>query len=145
MAKKIIFDGYDDQYWYDEAVSYEKIKALFKEKSASGKVFVTGTLGRWNGVSSGCQLFNNFEEAFEFATDDCDLYKWFEEDGVLHLEASHHDGTNYVNFYLVNSDDFDDELEMLYAMVGINITERALNEGWISVPHFLSWLEENAE
>lgn len=172
--KTIIFDGYDDQKWYDEALSflmeeydcsendlddseveqlateykdeeegdiYLALKKYFSDKS--GQVFVVESMGRRNGASHGCQLFASFEKAFEFATDNCNFYEWSEDEDGLHLKASHHDGTNYVDFYLASNSDLDDELDELYERgVSVDsIVETLHANEWISVPHFLSWKE----
>lgn len=60
----------------------------------SGKYILSGSVGRWNGVSTGFDIFNTFEDAYRFATKDCMYVEMYDENGHFYIRCSHHDGTN---------------------------------------------------
>ena len=58
-------------------------------------------LGLWNGHRQAVGLFNNLKDIL--ATN-CDEAEWFVEGNTLKGTMWHHDGTNYVNYYLFQED-----------------------------------------
>lgn len=56
-------------------------------------ILVTGQIGRWNEISSGFDVFDDFDKALQFMSEDCDYFKFYDENGHLYLTCSHHDGT----------------------------------------------------
>lgn len=108
--KKFMEDDYgeevsDDEVW--EAI-YDIDRMTFEEEFDALERFFFGTdddrptfilfgnVGRWNGVSSGFNVFNgeDFEKTYFDAIKDCDFVKIWDENGHLYIECSHHDGTN---------------------------------------------------
>lgn len=56
------------------------------------RVLVFGEVGRWDGVSSGFQTFDNIEEAISWMLGDCYNAIVYDENGHLHFTNLHHDG-----------------------------------------------------
>ena len=65
----------------------------FIEKSNYG-FLLCGSVGRWNGTAEGGLFVKDFDDLYRFWKD-CDYIKVYDEGGHLHIECSHHDGTNY--------------------------------------------------
>ena len=91
--ERVIYDNYDLEemncdYWEDER---ELLKEFF---DGSEQYLVRGYVGRWNGSYAAGQVFNDFDEMFYTAAQDCDYWKIWDENGHLYLKCSHHDGTN---------------------------------------------------
>lgn len=73
-------------YWDDE---HEQLK-----KHLTGPLLLMGSVGLWTGKHAAGDVFNDFDEAFSAATQECDYWKLWDENGHLYLKCSHHDGTN---------------------------------------------------
>lgn len=65
-------------------------------------VIVSGSIGRWNGTTSGFTVYDSFEDAIDtspsrFGGDnvfaDCEIQKIWDENGHLYLTGAHHDGS----------------------------------------------------
>lgn len=59
----------------------------------NNQIIAFGSVGRWDGVYTGGNVFNNFKEAFYSLTKDCDYIKIYDENGHLYIHCSHHDGS----------------------------------------------------
>ena len=60
-----------------------------------GKVFVVkGRIETWKGSYDGGAIIQSFDE-LRPAWNDCSFIKIYDIDGHFHIQASHHDGTNY--------------------------------------------------
>lgn len=74
-----------------------------KAHSAAGNhILVAGSASRWNGSSTGINIYSDFESAIDtsparFGSEnifaDCEFDKIWEEDGQLFISGSHHDGS----------------------------------------------------
>lgn len=78
----------DEIDWKDEK---ENLKDFFLNRGRKWMIF--GEVGRWNGVYKSGTLFETFDDFFYKATQDCDYWKFYDENGHLYLTCSHHDGT----------------------------------------------------
>lgn len=76
------------EYWGEELCA---LKSFF---SGGGPYIIRGHVGRWNGRAAAGTVFYDFEDTFYKATQDCDYWKIWDENGHLFLKCSHHDGTN---------------------------------------------------
>lgn len=74
--------------WENES---EQLKQFFLDESEDW--LCIGAVSRWNGIYHGGFVFKTFEEMFRKATEDCDYWKFYDENGHLYLTCSHHDGT----------------------------------------------------
>lgn len=83
---------WNERYFYDE-IAWEEQKAQLKEFFSKGKWIAFGTVGRWNGLYNAGTIFDDFEKFFYRATEDCNYWKFYDENGHLYLTCSHHDGT----------------------------------------------------
>lgn len=78
----------EEAYWED--AEYE-LKKFFNNGNAW---LLTGTLSLWDGNHRGGFIFSTFDE-FVRCLNDCEYIKIVDDDGHLHVQCSHHDGTNY--------------------------------------------------
>lgn len=81
---------WNERYFYDE-IYWEEQKAQLKEFFSKGKWIAFGTVGRWNGLYNAGTIFDDFEKFFYRATEDCNYWKFYDENGHLYLTCSHHD------------------------------------------------------
>ena len=74
-------------------------------------------IGRWNGISRGFHFFDNIKEILYTSCDDAE---WYLENDVIKGVMHHHDGTNYVTYYLcdTNKDGFEDFEEEMHENCG---------------------------
>ena len=83
-----------ERYAQDEAdwdnAKYELVK-FFRDNGNKWMLF--GSIGRWDGVYKAGTLFDTFDDFFYKATEDCDYWNFYDENGHLYLTCSHHDGT----------------------------------------------------
>lgn len=100
-------DVSDDDVWacvydidhedYNDTI--DKLKEFFSTEDHvpyRATFIIFGSIGRWDGTSSGFDVFRgeDFASAFYKATKDCDYIKVWDENGHLYIKCSHHDGTN---------------------------------------------------
>lgn len=64
-------------------------------------IIAIADLGLWNGRVKGYRLFNNLNEIFNCMQDSNDFYL---EGVTLKATCYHHDGVNYIKFYIFNRD-----------------------------------------
>lgn len=62
---------------------------------------MNGYIERWNGSFPGGTVFDDFDE-LSCAWNRCDYIKFYERNGHLHLECSHHDGTHHFEIRKLN-------------------------------------------
>lgn len=87
-------EAYDHQQFEIEALR-STLDNIFKDKY----LVAEGSLGLWNGRVAGGAVISNTHEFLQFMHDYNSVYV---EDGMLKLEAIHHDGTNYINFRILS-------------------------------------------
>ena len=92
---------YSESYreWVQEQIE-EDIECFFANLQYSDAnktpVVVTGSLGLWWGRPSiEDTLIESLLAAVKKCVEECDYFKVYSEEGVLYVESSHHDGTNY--------------------------------------------------
>ena len=86
-------DIWDEIYFLDEFTAeeeFDRMREFFKD----GTWLLTGTVGRWNGRFDAGTVFTSFNDMHSKATTDCDYVSYYDENGHLYLDCSHHDGTN---------------------------------------------------
>ena len=90
----------DDVYntlYYEDACIWEDIFSTLKQFFKNKEVIFVGTVQLWNGTFKGGKI-GKFEDLFNDLLRDCNDWEFSEdENGVLNLKCSHHDGTNYFN------------------------------------------------
>lgn len=99
----IMSNGYDEEDITDEMItnwSYDQLEIEWEDAKSQlenffdGKrLLLFGSIGRWNGIVSGWETHDDFMKMFYSATEDCDYWKFYDENGHLYLTCSHHDGT----------------------------------------------------
>mgnify|MGYP000440768275 CR=1 FL=1 len=64
-------------------------------------ILVSGSVGRWNGTSTGIAVYKDFDAATDCSPSrfgqgnvfaDCEIQKVWDENGTLYLAGAHHDG-----------------------------------------------------
>lgn len=91
--ENIIYDNI--AAWYDaELMNLDKPVTLL----------ALADLGLWNGRKKGYRIFDNLNDCLNYCR--CDSIKVYVEGVTLKAELYHHDGTNYISFYIFddNSD-----------------------------------------
>lgn len=96
----------DERYLYIECDWDDAKREL--EKFFDGKTLLLfGSVGRWNGVVTGFETYNDFMNMFYAATEDCDYWKFYDENGHLYLHCSHHDGSCSYEIKILSDDGYD--------------------------------------
>lgn len=95
-----IDDPTEDDIWdevYEQLNMYwDDVKCDLKEFINDGSSWIImGHCGLWYGNRAAGTIFNDFEQMFVTMTQHCDYWKIYDVNGHLHLECSHHDGTNH--------------------------------------------------
>ena len=90
------------------------------------RVLAIAELGFWNGVRTGFKFYDNISEILYT---DCPEVEWYVENDEVKAVMHHHDGTNYVTYYLVDDtmddyDDFEDEVYANYGAVDQELLEK---------------------
>lgn len=88
----------DDMLWrwrYDESQidwesEFDELKKFFQGKT----VGFFGEVGLWHGTYKAGKI-GDFEQLFWRAIEDCDYFKFYDENGHLYFTCTHHDGTNH--------------------------------------------------
>lgn len=63
------------------------------------EVLAIADLGLWNGRRKAYKIFKSLSDILY---SDCDYVEWFIEKNTLKAVMCHHDGTNYVEYYLIS-------------------------------------------
>ena len=71
----------------------EDLQKFFDKTDGTAWIAV-GTVGRWDGTRAAGVIFDEFNDFFYRATKDCDYWSFYDINGHLYLECSHHDGDN---------------------------------------------------
>lgn len=105
-----LYDEWNDQNQinFEDDIRY----GLFE--NVKKRVVVRGSVGRWNGTSSGMSIEDDFESAFYSILKDCDYTKVYENEfGDMNIYGIHHDGTAHgiVRVLTPEAADFMDEHE----------------------------------
>lgn len=83
-----------DEAYYMEEMYWDDFKVeLSRFIRTNGTFLLMGDIGLWYGTRRGGFMFNTFEELSKAWTD-CDYIEFYDKNGHLYLECSHHDGTN---------------------------------------------------
>lgn len=99
----IMSNGYEEEDITDKMISdwsyaqlemdWEEAKHQLEHFFDGKRLLLFGSIGRWNGVVSGWETYDDFMKMFYWATNDCYYWKFYDENGHLYLTCSHHDGT----------------------------------------------------
>ena len=81
---------YDDKEW---GLKEKSLKRFFS--NYLGKWIMTGSCGLWDGKHPAGTVFDTFDDFFYKAIKDCAYWKFWDENGHLYFQCSHHDGTNF--------------------------------------------------
>lgn len=90
----------EEDWWQDRGIMQDIFDAL---DSNNNYLFVKGTVGRWNGTSSGLLVIkNDAKSTFQQIFKDCDDFL-FEgnSDGLLTMTGWHHDGVCTASWWTI--------------------------------------------
>lgn len=83
----------EDERYFNIDCDWDNAKYELEQFFDGKHLLIFGKIGRWNGVISGFDTFDDFMKMFYWATEDCDYWKFYDENGHLYLHCSHHDGS----------------------------------------------------
>lgn len=93
ITESMIFDKRDTLNDEDWELAKECLKEFFLDYT--GKWIMSGNLGLWCGKYHAGIVFDTFDDFFYKAIKDCAYWKFWDENGHLYFQCSHHDGTNW--------------------------------------------------
>jgi len=106
-----------DLYLDDEIANFDSILRGLKrgedpEHPAEISVVAMGSVGRWDGPSRGLVAANSLRDLIDGkgsadALVDCQIDRIVDTNGTFSIEASHHDGTAYLDVRLISGVSFD--------------------------------------
>lgn len=116
LKMKIIYSNYYDEHVNDDEFGYiELINTL--DVKLPARVIAIASLGLWNGRKQGYKiLLPNMLSIFS-CWDSCEFVKLFISGANVKGVGSHHDGTNYVTFKMLNSDSTLDSINKLKSAI----------------------------
>lgn len=85
-------------YLEDERVNFGSIDI------GNNEILAIADLGLWDGRRKGYKLFNSLSDVL-YNDSSCDSVEWFIERNTLKAVMYHHDGTNYIEYYLITKED----------------------------------------
>ena len=96
ITDDMLWDRIYDMLQWDWDDVHRELKDLFTKKTSycemERPVLVFGEIGRWDGVSSGFQPFDNIDKAISWMLEDSYNFIVYDENGHLHFTNLHHDG-----------------------------------------------------
>ena len=132
----------DDVVWdcvYDiDAENFDNIFQEIKNWADNNQVLFIGSVGRWNGTFAGGEI-GDFSTLFTEAIEDCNYYKIWEEDNILNLKCSHHDGTNYFEIRILTNEGLELYENWLYDDDDTlsDLSEREIHQKLLSDPKYI--------
>ena len=132
----------DDVIWnqvYEiDAENFNNIFNEMKNWADNNQVLFIGSVGRWNGTFAGSAI-GDFSTLFTEAIKDCDYFKIWEEDNILNLKCSHHDGTNCFEIYVLTNEGLELYENWLYDDDDTlsDLSEREIHQKLLSDPKYI--------
>lgn len=80
-------------FWDEEYMDWENEMYNIEHFDNANKYILYGSIGRWNGTHRGTKIFKSIKDAINWAIEDCDYIKLYDENGHFCITCSHHDGT----------------------------------------------------
>ena len=81
------------------------------DKNNNVDCVVVADLGLWYGRRNSVKHFPRLKDGIDACITNCDYITITEEDGVLKIRASHHDGTNFFEIHKLNAKGYDAHCE----------------------------------
>ena len=132
----------DDVVWncvYDiDAENFNNIFQEIENWADNNQVLFIGSVGRWNGTFAGGEI-GDFSTLFTEAIEDCNYFKIWEEDNILNLKCSHHDGTNYFEIRILTNEGLELYENWLYDDDDTlsDLSEREIHQKLLSDPKYI--------
>lgn len=121
-----------------DAENFDNIFQEIKNWTDNNQVLFIGSVGRWNGTFAGGEV-GDFSTLFTEAIEDCDFHKIWEEDKILNLKCTHHDGSNYFQIYVLTDEGLELYEDWLYETDDTlnDLTEREIHQKLLSDPKYI--------
>lgn len=105
IRKELILDGNEtpseDEVWAEiyatDECDWDTAESELADffMNHGNKWIVAGDVDRWNGTYGAYGIFETLQEFWKLRLDeDCDYMEFYDENGTLHFNCTHHDGTN---------------------------------------------------
>lgn len=87
--------------WLFATTGWKSDMSDFVNPYGGNHILVSGSVGRWNGTSTGIAVYKDFDAATDCSPSrfgqgnvfaDCEIQKVWDENGTLYLAGAHHDG-----------------------------------------------------
>lgn len=115
---KVLYDNYSGTF--HETDLWVLRNNLAELDLGDYKILAVADIGLWYGRRTGFNIYDNLQDVFY---SECDSVKWYIENNSLKFIGYHHDGTNYVTYYLIPKEHgkgVDKILDDLYNNVPVN-------------------------
>lgn len=107
-GKLTFWDWFNEETDMEDREFWDGFRNAIKNESLYTRSVITGYCGTWMGNREIVPtLVDNLYNAVMKCLKDCEYYKLSMKDNVLYVQGSHHDGTNYFEIRLVDSDNYD--------------------------------------
>lgn len=89
----------DEDVWKriddDEAMFWDDMKRIINAELNNEWFVAIGKVGSWRGTADAGTIQYDFDKFLQDIGKDCDYWRISVIDGVINIECTHHDGTNY--------------------------------------------------
>ena len=116
---------------------FDDFKINFKEELDNHYYVVTGTLGLWDGTHEGGKVIAGWYDLMNLL-EDCDYIKVVDDNGLLKVTGSHHDGTNYFEVKELTDKGYEYYKDNEYALTRRDLCETLFNSEEYSILPMLS-------
>jgi hypothetical protein len=103
--KEVFSDNSEDFFnWLNKSLNdeFDDFISNLEYSDENVECIVLGSLGLWYGRVEVQKRFNTLKDAIYACLSECDYYTITEENGIINVLSSHHDGTNSFSIYKLN-------------------------------------------
>lgn len=124
MTKRIIWSNIEDTDEPEMLSVYLEDERINLNRVVDGRILVIADLGLWNGRRQGYKILGN--KASDILYDDADYIEWYGDGHNIKATATHHDGTNYLEYRIIREDrNIQNLLDAIYS--GEEISRKKMN------------------
>lgn len=96
----------DSEVWeemsFNEQIDWENVTSELENFFGDEEILVIGTVDRWDGTYAAGKVIS-YDELHKCWAE-CDYVEIYDEDGHMHINASHHDGNNHFEVKLLTEE-----------------------------------------
>ena len=123
--------------YFHEEIYWDDFKREINECMKDATYLLCGTVGRWNGRGKGGAFVETVEDIVNGFGQNCDYFKFYEQNGHFYVKCSHHDGTNYAELKRVSDRGMEYYRNNEYEKYDKELHETMWNSNFMtSLPHF---------